>query len=45
MAKLKPAIVEGRPQRGKFLIFGAPRFFKAELTEMLDTIRSGWWGT
>src|SRR3989338_3976753 len=45
MAKLKPAIVEGRPQRGKCLIFGAPRFFKAELTEMLDTIRSGWWGT
>src|SRR3989338_10980660 len=45
MAKLKPAIAGGKTQRGKFLIFGAPRFFKAELTEMLDTIRSGWWGT
>ena len=31
--------------RDKFLIFGAPRFFKEELKEMLETLRSGWWGT
>ena len=27
------------------MIFGAPRFFQAELKEMLETLRSGWWGT
>src|SRR3990167_9726045 len=32
-------------RRSKFLIFGAPRFFQAELKEMLETLRSGWWGT
>lgn len=31
--------------RGKFLIFGAPRFFKEEIKEVLETLRSGWWGT
>src|SRR3989304_9085363 len=36
---------KNQPIRDKFLIFGAPRFFKEELTEMLDTLRSGWWGT
>lgn len=41
----KPAIAGGKPIRQKFLIFGAPRFFKAELKEMLETLRSGWWGT
>jgi dTDP-4-amino-4,6-dideoxygalactose transaminase len=35
----------GKPVRSKFLIFGAPRFFQAELKEMLETLRSGWWGT
>lgn len=40
-----PAIAGGKPIRSKFLIFGAPRFFKEELKEMLDTLRSGWWGT
>lgn len=42
---IKPAIAGGKPIRQKFLIFGAPRFFKAELKEMLETLRSGWWGT
>lgn len=32
-------------RRSKFLIFGAPRFFQEELKEMLETLRSGWWGT
>lgn len=31
--------------RNKFLVFGAPRFFKEELKEILETLRSGWWGT
>jgi len=31
--------------RNKFLVFGAPRFFKEELKEVLETLRSGWWGT
>ena len=41
----KPAMAGGNPVRSKFLIFGAPRFFQAELKEMLETLRSGWWGT
>jgi len=45
MSTLKPVLAGGKPVRDKFLIFGAPRFFKDELKEMLDTIRSGWWGT
>ena len=32
-------------KRDSFLIFGAPRFFQEELKEMLETLRSGWWGT
>ena len=32
-------------RRSKFLIFGAPRFFQEEIKEMLETLRSGWWGT
>lgn len=32
-------------RRSKFLIFGAPRFFQEELKEILETLRSGWWGT
>ncbi len=32
-------------KRDAFLIFGAPRFFQEELKEMLETLRSGWWGT
>ena len=28
-----------------FLIFGQPRMFKEEIDEVLDTLRSGWWGT
>ncbi|MBU2051638.1 DegT/DnrJ/EryC1/StrS family aminotransferase, partial [Patescibacteria group bacterium] len=32
-------------KRSKFLIFGAPRFFQDEIKEILETLRSGWWGT
>jgi len=45
MNRLKPVLAGGKPIRDKFLIFGAPRFFKDELREMLETVRSGWWGT
>lgn len=31
--------------RKKFLVFGAPRFFQDELKEVMETLRSGWWGT
>lgn len=45
MESNKPAIKGGKPTRDDFLVFGAPRFFQAELKEMLETLRSGWWGT
>ncbi len=41
----RPAIEGGTPMRKEFLVFGAPRFFQEELKEMLETLRSGWWGT
>ncbi len=41
----RPTVEGGKPVRSKFLIFGAPRFFQSELKEMLETLRSGWWGT
>lgn len=45
MIKAGPAIAGGQPIRSKFLIFGAPRFFQEELKEVMETLRSGWWGT
>ena len=45
MKSKKPAIKGGKPIRSNFLVFGAPRFFQEELKEMLETLRSGWWGT
>ena len=45
MTPVKPAYAGGKPVKKDFLIFGAPRFFKEELKEVLETIRSGWWGT
>ena len=41
----KPAIEGGRPVRKKFLIFGQPRMFQQEIDEVVETLRSGWWGT
>ena len=29
----------------KFLVFGKPYFGKKEIQEIVDTIKSGWWGT
>lgn len=40
-----PAIEGGSPIRDNFLIFGKPGLFKEEIAEVLDTLRSGWWGT
>lgn len=31
--------------RKKFLVFGKPSFSAAEIKEVVDTIKSGWWGT
>jgi len=41
----KPAIEGGKPIRKQFLVFGKPKITKAEITEVLDTIKSGWLGT
>lgn len=40
-----PAAEGGSPVRSDFLIFGHPSLFKEEIAEVLDTLRSGWWGT
>lgn len=31
--------------RKSFLVFGQPRMFQEEIEEVVDTLRSGWWGT
>lgn len=41
----KPAIEGGKPVRNDFLVFGRPRLFHEEISEVLETLRSGWWGT
>lgn len=40
-----PAIEGGTPIRKDFLVFGRPLLFKEEIDEVLETLRSGWWGT
>ncbi|MBI2010474.1 MAG: DegT/DnrJ/EryC1/StrS family aminotransferase [Candidatus Chisholmbacteria bacterium] len=45
VALKKPAIEGGKPVRKRFLIFGQPRLFREEIDEIIDTVRSGWWGT
>lgn len=42
---MKPAIEGGKPVREQFLVFGKPLIFKEEIKEVVDTLRSGWWGT
>lgn len=32
-------------KREKFLVFGAPQIMKEDIDEVVDTIKSGWWGT
>ncbi|RJR30262.1 DegT/DnrJ/EryC1/StrS family aminotransferase [Candidatus Microgenomates bacterium] len=41
----KPAVEGGAPVRKDFLIFGKPTVSKAEINEVVDTLRSGWLGT
>lgn len=43
--KSLPAIEGGTPVRKDFLIFGRPLLFREEIREVLETLRSGWWGT
>ncbi len=31
--------------RDRFLVFGAPQVGEAEIAEVVDTLRGGWWGT
>jgi len=40
-----PASVGGKAVRNKFLVFGKPYIGKEEIKELIDTIKSGWWGT
>lgn len=42
---MKPAILGGKPVRKKFIVFGKPMVFREEIKEILETLRSGWWGT
>ncbi|OGY18983.1 MAG: UDP-4-amino-4,6-dideoxy-N-acetyl-beta-L-altrosamine transaminase [Candidatus Chisholmbacteria bacterium RIFCSPHIGHO2_01_FULL_48_12] len=42
---MKPAIEGGRPVRKDFLVFGQPRMFQEEIAQVVETLRSGWWGT
>lgn len=41
----KPAIEGGKPIRKNFLVFGKPKITRQEITEVMDTIKSGWLGT
>lgn len=34
-----------KPMRKTFLVFGKPFIGKAEITEVVKTLKSGWWGT
>lgn len=34
-----------RPNRSEYLIFGAPAFGPEVIDEVVETIKSGWWGT
>lgn len=34
-----------KPQRKSFLVFGKPFIGKEEIDEVVDTLKSGWWGT
>ncbi len=42
---MKPAIEGGKPVRKNFLVFGQPRMFQEEIAQVVETLRSGWWGT
>lgn len=41
----KPASMGGRPVRDTFLVFGRPQINEDDIAEVVDTLRSGWWGT
>lgn len=34
-----------KPVREKFLVFGKPQIHEDDIAEVVDTLRSGWWGT
>lgn len=44
-AREVPAIAGGRPTRDDFLIFGAPLIEEEEITEVVETLKSGWLST
>lgn len=34
-----------KPVREKFLVFGKPQIMQEDIDEVVDTLKSGWWGT
>jgi len=44
MPEKKPAIEGGKPERKKFLVFCKPFFEKEEITEVVNSLESGWVG-
>src|SRR3989344_8919181 len=42
---MNPALFGGIPVRKKFLVFGSPKIGRAEIKEVVDSLRSGWLGT
>ena len=42
---MNPALFGGTPVRKKFLVFGSPKIGRAEIKEVVDSLRSGWLGT
>ncbi len=42
MIKKLPALLNGKPVRKNFLIFGNPQIKNAEIQEVIDTLKSGW---
>lgn len=43
--KALPALEGGDPARRKFLIFGSPLLGKEEISEVVDSLKTGWLGT
>ena len=40
-----PAIAGGRPVRTQYLVFGSPSIGEEEISEVCQSMRSGWVGT
>jgi len=45
MVKSPPAMAGGNPVRTQYLVFGSPSIGEEEISEIAESIRSGWVGT